>query len=139
MSALDTVLAHATDFPCSVADADAACAEVAALRAENERMRDLVRYQRAELHAAKLITDEEYATLLSDHGAVARLEGYDALRARVATLEAALRDVLSRIEDAVDCDLVGEDWRCVTTYDADLVRVIDSAIRALPLAEGGTT
>lgn len=48
------------------------------LRADTQRLWDLVRYQRAELYAASLITDEEYAELASDHAAVKRLEAYDA-------------------------------------------------------------
>jgi hypothetical protein len=46
----------------------------------NQRLPDLVRHQRGALHEAGLITDAEYAALASDHGAVARLEGYDAAR-----------------------------------------------------------
>jgi hypothetical protein len=42
-----------------------------------QRLWDLVRYQRRELHVAELITDEECAALAADHGAVARLEDYD--------------------------------------------------------------
>lgn len=44
---------------------------------EHERMWDLIRHQRAELLAARLITDEEYARLAEDHAAVERLENYD--------------------------------------------------------------
>lgn len=53
-----------------------------ALQAEAEavRLRDLVRYCRGELHKQSLITDEEYATLLSDDQAVARLHTYDDYR-----------------------------------------------------------
>lgn len=59
------------------------------VKAENERLYDLVRYQRHELHTAGLITNEEYADLLENgstgpgathQGSVARLEGYDAMR-----------------------------------------------------------
>lgn len=46
----------------------------------NQRMWDLVRYMRSELHTANLITDVEYALLAEDHAAVKRLEDYDALR-----------------------------------------------------------
>lgn len=77
-----TFIAHArTDIP-------ALCAEV-------ERLRDLVRHQRGPLHDAGLLTDGEYAELAADHGAVARLEGYDALRERIAALEAAASAVVT--------------------------------------------
>lgn len=47
---------------------------------ERDRLWDLVRHQRSELHEAELITDEEYAALAQDHASVARLETYDRLR-----------------------------------------------------------
>lgn len=46
----------------------------------HQRLFDLLRYCRGTLHEADLISDEEYATLAEDHGAVARLEGYDGAR-----------------------------------------------------------
>lgn len=61
--------------------------ERAAMVREVERLRDLVRHQRGALYDAGLVTDEEYAALAADTGAVARLEGYDRLRARIAELE----------------------------------------------------
>ena len=45
----------------------------------NQRVHDLVRFMRQELHQEGLITDEEYAVLAQDHGAVVRLEDYDAV------------------------------------------------------------
>lgn len=54
----------------------------------NKRLGDLVRHQRSELHDAELLTDEEYAEIVKDHDAVARLEGYDALQARLKVVEA---------------------------------------------------
>lgn len=44
----------------------------------NQRLCDLVRHQRMELHEAGLISDEEYSELAKDHPAVERLEQYDA-------------------------------------------------------------
>lgn len=63
------------------------------------RYRDLVRYQRAELHEAGLITDEEYTALLSDDKAVARLESYDQLQSRLTALERVAKDMAFAIEE----------------------------------------
>ncbi len=53
--------------------------------AENhQRLLDLVRQQRIELHDANLITDREYADLAQVDGAVVRLESYDAVRKQLA-------------------------------------------------------
>lgn len=49
----------------------------------NERLFDLVRSQRIELHTEGLITDEEYVMLASDSASVQRLEDYDVLRAKL--------------------------------------------------------
>jgi hypothetical protein len=49
----------------------------------NQRVHDLVRFMRQELHTEGLITDEEYAQLAGDHGAVQRLEDYDAAIERI--------------------------------------------------------
>lgn len=60
-----------------------------ALRAQRQRLFDLVRYQRAELHQAGLLSDDEYAEICesgatgTDAGSVARLETYDELRREV--------------------------------------------------------
>lgn len=54
-----------------------------------ERLTDLVRYQRWELFQAGLITQEEFAALVADSEGgerVARLEGWDAAKARLAAL-----------------------------------------------------
>jgi hypothetical protein len=45
----------------------------------NQRLFDLVRFMRAELHGAELITDEEFLMLAKETGAVKRLEDYDAV------------------------------------------------------------
>ncbi len=63
-------------------------AKLRAQASEMQRLRDLVRHQRGPLHESGLITDAEYAALAGDHGAVARLEGYDTALARVRELEA---------------------------------------------------
>lgn len=48
---------------------------------KNQREHDLVRQMRCELFMAKLITQDEYSALASEHGGVQRLETYDELRA----------------------------------------------------------
>jgi hypothetical protein len=65
-----------------------------------QRLHDLVRQQRMELHAAGLISNEEYAELDCDHIAIARLESYDELKAREAALIEE-RDCLKAQYDAV--------------------------------------
>lgn len=60
---------------------------------QHQRMFDLVRYQRAELHQSDLITDEEYAMLCQEgatgemKGSVQRLETYDQLQTKCAELQ----------------------------------------------------
>jgi len=49
---------------------------VIALAGDAQRLWDLVRYNRHELHHAGLITDDEYAELTADTASVARLEYY---------------------------------------------------------------
>jgi hypothetical protein len=41
----------------------------------------MCRHQRAELHTAGLISDEEYGQLAADYSAVDRMETYDAIQA----------------------------------------------------------
>ncbi len=56
-----------------------------------ERLTDLVRYQRHELFNQLLIDEQEFAALVADSDSgqrVARLEGYDRMRERIAALEA---------------------------------------------------
>lgn len=62
-----------------------------------QRLFDLVRHQRAELHDEGLITDEEYAMLASEQGAVERLETYDELVKERDVLRVALNQALARI------------------------------------------
>jgi hypothetical protein len=60
-------------------------------KGEVERLRDLVRHQRAELHEVDLISDEEYAALaMMGKDSVARLESYDAMRRQIADLTTQL-------------------------------------------------
>jgi hypothetical protein len=50
--------------------------EMIPLAEDAQRLWDLVRYERFGLHAASLITDEEFAELVADGSSVARLEYY---------------------------------------------------------------
>jgi hypothetical protein len=68
----------------------------------SKRLLDLVRYMRAELHEAGLITYEEFTWLLTapDEGKIGqgsisarRLEDYDEIRARLNTAEAAFEKI----------------------------------------------
>ena len=66
---------------------------------EVQRLRDLVRYCRHQLHEEGLISDDEFTDLLANTpGAVARLEGYDKAIAKLA--QAVPLDA-SRIRTAV--------------------------------------
>lgn len=51
--------------------------EIKLLQAQQIRLLDLVRHQRAELHEAGLLTDEEYAALAAVSESPCRLETYD--------------------------------------------------------------
>ena len=46
------------------------------LQEDTQRLWDLVRFERHELHDAGLITDDEFAELVADCTSVARLEYY---------------------------------------------------------------
>jgi len=61
-----------------------------------DRLFDLVRYARGYLHEAELITDDEFAEILTTDSinSVKRLESYDEMRARVTVLEGARKEVL---------------------------------------------
>jgi hypothetical protein len=67
---------------------------------DTQRLWDLVRQQRSELHGDGLISDEEYAALASDGGAVARLETYDEMRADLHALRAALAEAQASLAAA---------------------------------------
>lgn len=117
--------------------------ELAALRSDRARLWDLVRHQRGELHVAGLITDDEWAFLIADHGAVARLEGYDEMRVELE----ALRKDKSRLDALESMRGTGQVWECrpnqqsmtfsLATYNGyseragDIRFVIDNSLCAL--------
>lgn len=76
-------------------------ARVKELEGENERLLDLVRYQRGPLFDTELITREEYESLLQIQGSVSRLHGYDRIREdlkaiyeqRISFLESLLEEI----------------------------------------------
>jgi hypothetical protein len=68
-----------------------------ALQAILTRYHDLVRFQRSELHKADLITDEEYAALLSDGNAVSRLESYDEIQTKLTLAQEAKRELVDEL------------------------------------------
>lgn len=65
-----------------------ALAMIEGLQSTNQRLADLVRYQRMELHQTGLITNEEYAEIIQNPGAVNRLGGYDEIKAERDQLRA---------------------------------------------------
>lgn len=99
----DALLAHTRELEAALKEAVQ----------REERLTDLVRHQRHELHDADLISDDEFAALLADSDGgkrVARLEGYDAIRRELAAspslwlqraLEAVQEERLSRHEDCI--------------------------------------
>lgn len=50
---------------------------------ENQRVWDLLRFCRSELHTEDLITNDEYADLAMDYKSVSRLHSYDVLRSKL--------------------------------------------------------
>ena len=57
----------------------------------NQRLFDLVRYMRAELLTAELISYDEYYELAVEHAAVARLEDYDGIRKKLTEATAEIK------------------------------------------------
>lgn len=115
------------------------------LRKAVERLWDLCRHQRNELHSANLISDDEFAKFASDTGSVKRLETYDSvrhhrheLRKQRDELAAALEHLKLMIQqlDYVDYGL-REDMliilRDMKTRPAAILREHDKAL-AGPLA-----
>jgi hypothetical protein len=89
---------------------------------DNQRQIDLLRYCRAHLHDKNLISDEEYTWLLveENHGGVSRLEKYDALRARLATVEGELYVAKKRAEPFDRCVAAfAKTWKVGLGWDSD--------------------
>lgn len=88
----------------------------------NQRLCDLVRHQRMELHEAGLISDEEYSELAKDHPAVERLKQYE-----VAFIgRHALKLELSRAQEAA-IDLAKK--LAVTNLDRDRLLILCGKMR----------
>ncbi len=101
--------------------------------ARTQRLTDLVRYQRQELHVAGLITDEEYFGLAKDHAAVARLESYDETRAaltaaqgRIAQLESNQR--FGRFLPPANPDPLEEMWQKTVMEQRERIASLESRL-----------
>jgi len=80
----------------------------APLEKQNQRLFDLVRYQRAELHEAGLISDQEYVDLVTEldgkmKGSIARLESYDQLQQSNTKLT-------ERVKELEETNTTLKDW-----------------------------
>ena len=83
-----------------------------------------MRYCRGHLHHEGLITDQEYAALLRDSEAVARLEGYD------ATKQQAREEALEEAAEVVD-HLADGEAKSYNAREEDALRLASELIRAL--------
>lgn len=64
-----------------------------------QRMFDLVRYQRHELHDAGLLTDQEFGDLIAQgSGSARRLENYDRLTMKLAAQKDEIRGLVTELE-----------------------------------------
>jgi len=101
------------------AEADTKAAKDAEIKAP-QRLFDLVRYMRHELHASDLITDEEYAEICSwGSESARRLEDYDSIReqlkskdAEIAELKASRDELLEALKNVSDeaYNYIGYGW-----------------------------
>jgi len=105
---------------------------IAELERRLQRMTDLVRYQRMELHETGLITDEEYAALVQVEGAVARLEGYDGVRKALAEERARLKNTVTALVDLRRMVALFGDFTYGAVREAaqDMIVSIDAALDA---------
>jgi hypothetical protein len=104
------------------------------LHAEVERLFDLVRYVRGELHQADLITDEEYAELAKYQGSVKRLETYDSITKERDQLRAEL--ALWGIEVLPDGSTQTDMKRYHKYYRASATKQLRETLRTLEQAAG---
>ena len=99
---------------------------------KNERLLDLVRYMRGELHDADLITDGEYAQLSAISGSPERLMEYDELAGQLASVTKerdALLDLLESSLIHLECrwwDAYYEKSTLVVDVSKDLIAVQDA-------------
>lgn len=95
-----------------------------------ERLTDLVRYKRHDLYREGLISDDEYAELVQVQGAVARLESYDELRARMQRLEQWVADLQSGM--FVNCVYCGHRYGPRNTTPVAMADVLKEHVQACP-------
>lgn len=96
----------------------------------DQRLMDLVRVMRAQLHAEDLITDEEYAFLASQRNTHERIASYDQLQKRTALLEAQQQRLLAELNELRGTEFPTMDnetglqaiTRFVTESKADLLK-----------------
>lgn len=102
-----------------------------------DRLRDLVRQMRHPLHQEDLITDEEYAELvLNTPGAVARLESYDDIRARLTAANSEIAELRTQLAAAPIPVLTAEqvlhemDEYCTRVGNMDLAKGLRDSYQA---------
>jgi hypothetical protein len=121
---------------CPLAEAEAAANKRYLATIQNQRERDLLRQCRGHLLDEGLISEDEYAALVAESGAVGRLEDYDAVRAELAStvkdrrsdgeeLGRLRRDLAALLAKAAAADKERDNWmetarRC--QVDADYFR-----------------
>jgi len=118
---------------------------------DNQRQIDLIRYCRAHLHDENLISNEEYAWLLTEEnpGAVSRLEQYDALRARIAELEkpdesheyalAVIRRILGTNDVAGIADGIDQVAQALESARAGEARAVEALKHVVEMAYAETS
>lgn len=83
----------------------------------NQRMQDMVRHCRADLHRDGLLDEVEYAALCADPGAVARLEDYDGVRREREQLRAQASEAIGLLEVAGHRNDTSLRDRCAVCFD----------------------
>lgn len=103
----------------------------------NQRERDLLRYCRIHLHSDDLISDDEYAEMAQwGSGAARRLENYDELRARIASLTSALPSQPKASEPPANAETVASllrDNQELREKLKEIIRIKNDQLGTLPV------